>query len=384
MTGEIIPAAYRRFQGRYGGRPDGQWTAPGRVNLIGEHTDYSGGFVLPIAIDRRTGVTARSRDDGVFRVSSAQLGDAPAVVVADLEPGPMAGWWAYAHGMAWALRELGVSPLGADVLIDTDVPLGAGLSSSAALEVAVGRALADLAGALVEPAALAMCAQRAERTWTGTPCGVMDQMASSCARAGHALLIDTLSLDIEHVPFDLEARGLEIAVVDTRVRHAHAGGEYPRRVEQCAAAAAVLGVERLREATPESVDAAADRLGELLHRRARHVVTENARVLEAATIMRQGSLEDIGPLLAASHASLRDDFEVSVAELDTAVAAALAAGALAARMTGGGFGGSAIALVEAGRATALAASVRDAFEEAGFRVPEVFTAGPAGGARRQW
>jgi galactokinase len=266
--------------------------------------------------------------------------------------------------------------------VDGDVPAGAGLSSSAALECATATALADLFGAGLDRVALAGVARRAENEVVGVPSGVMDQMVSMLGRAGHALFLDTRSLGTEQVPLPLEAAGLCLLVLDTRAGHRLVDGAYADRRGACEAAAATLGVAALRDATLEQVQAAAGELGEERFRRARHVVTENARVLEAVGLLRAGDLDRLGPLLAASHASLRDDYEVSSPELDTAVEAAVAAGAVGARMTGAGFGGSAIALAGTELAGRVGDRVRDAFAAAGFGPPAVEAVTASDGARR--
>ena len=336
-----VVAAFRERTGR---DPDGVWAAPGRVNLIGEHTDYNDGFVLPAAIDRQVVAAAGRREGGRLRVWSLQERQPADLELAEIGPGRVEGWAAYPAGVAWALAEAGAEVGGADLVVDGDMPAGAGLSSSAALECATATALADLSGARLDRAALAAVARRAENEVVGVPSGVMDQMVSMLGRAGHALFLDTRSLDTEQVPLPLEAAGLCLLVLDTRAGHRLVDGAYADRRSACEAAAAVLGVAALRDATLEQVEAAAGELGEERLRRARHVVTENARVLEAVELLRAGELDRLGPLLAASHASLRDDYAVSSPELDTAVEAAVAAGAVGARMTGAGFGGSAIAL----------------------------------------
>ena len=360
----------------------GVWAAPGRVNVIGEHTDYNDGFVLPIAIDRSAVVAAAARADDELRCWSVQRGAAPVVSVGNLVPEVSAGWWAYVHGVAWALREAGVPVGGADLVVDSDVPLGAGLSSSAALESAAAVALCAVADVDVPAADVARAGQRAEWEWAGTPCGIMDQTASVSARAGHALLLDTRSMRTEHVPLSLADGDLALLVINTNVAHQLRDGGYAARRRECELAAEVLGVAALRDATEDDVAAAADRIGAVGVRRARHVVTENARVLAVVDLLREDRLDEIGPHLLASHASLRDDFDVSIAELDTAVDAAIAAGALGARMTGGGFGGSAIALVPRPSAESVEAEVRAAFASSGFAAPDIFPVTPADGARR--
>jgi galactokinase len=374
-----VAAAFRERAGR---DPDGVWAAPGRVNLIGEHTDYNDGFVLPVAIDRLVLAAASRRDDGRLRLWSLQSEPPADLALAEVGPGKVEGWAAYPAGVAWALGQAGVEVGGADLVVDGDVPAGAGLSSSAALECATATALADLEGAGLDRVAVAGLARRAENEVVGVPSGVMDQMASMLGRAGHALFLDTRSLDTEQVPLPLEAAGLCLVVIDTRAGHRLVDGAYADRRAACEAAAATLGVPALRDATPAQVEAAADALGEEGLRRARHVVTENDRVLEAVRLLRAGELERLGPLLAASHASLRDDYEVSSPELDTAVEAAVTAGAVGARMTGAGFGGSALALARADLVGRIDGQVQAAFAAAGLGPPSVAAVVPSDGARR--
>jgi galactokinase len=374
-----LAAAFRERTGR---DPEGAWAAPGRVNLIGEHTDYNDGFVLPAAIDRLVLVAAGRRAGGRLRLWSLQAEPPADLELAGIGPGKVGGWAAYPAGVAWALGQAGVELGGADLVVDGDVPAGSGLSSSAALECATAIALADLGGADLDRAALAGLARRAENEVVGVPSGVMDQMVSMLGRAGHALFLDTRSLGAEQVPLPLEAAGLCLVVIDTRAGHRLVDGAYADRRAACQAAAAVLGVPALRDATPALLERYATALGDPGLRRARHVVTENARVLAAVELLRAGDLDRLGPLLAASHASLRDDYEVSSPELDTAVEAAVAAGAVGARMTGAGFGGSAIALVETALAGRVADQARDAFAAAGFGPPQVTAVVPSDGARR--
>jgi galactokinase len=374
-----VAAAFRERTGR---DPEGVWAAPGRVNLIGEHTDYNDGFVLPAAIDRLVLVAAGRRGDGRLRLWSLQAEPPADLELAGIGPGKVGGWAAYPAGVAWALGQAGVELGGADLVVDGDVPAGSGLSSSAALECATATALADLGGAGLDRAALAGLARRAENEVVGVPSGVMDQMVSMLGRAGHALFLDTRSLGTEQVPLPLEAAGLCLVVIDTRAGHRLVDGAYADRRAACRAAAAVLGVPALRDATPALLERYATALGDPGLRRARHVVTENARVLAAVELLRAGDLDRLGPLLAASHASLRDDYEVSSPELDTAVEAAVAAGAVGARMTGAGFGGSAIALVETALSGRVADRARGAFAAAGFGPPQVTAVVPSDGARR--
>jgi len=370
------------FDATFGRPAELGWRSPGRVNLIGEHTDYNDGFVLPLAIPREVRVHAAGRDDRVLRVASAQSQGEPVAIPLDgLAPGTVEGWAAYVAGTAWALQEHGVELRGADLLVDGDVPRGAGLSSSAALECATAGALLAVAGADVPLAEVALLAQRAENDYVGVPCGVMDQFASTHGRAGHLLLLDTRSLEPRHIPFDLEAEGLRLVVIDTRAPHRLVDGEYAARRASCEQAAVLLGVPSLRDV--DDLGSAMSRLDDdVLQRRVRHVVTENARVLDVVALLESGDVRAIGPLLTASHESLRDDYEVSSPELDIAVDAALRAGAHGARMTGGGFGGSAIALVEESATGELRSQVRAAFAAAGLDEPAFLDAVPVDGYGR--
>ncbi|MFG2414843.1 galactokinase [Streptomyces goshikiensis] len=369
------------FARHFGGAAEGVWSAPGRVNFIGEHTDYNDGFVLPIALPHRTRVHARRRADDTLHLVSTAAPTPASYDLTALRPGAAGapgGWSAYAAGVAWALRDAGHRVGGAELLLDGDVPLGAGLSSSAALECAVATALRALNGIALTAPETALLAQRAENAFVGVPCGVMDQMASMCCTPGHALFLDTRSLALAQEPLDLAAAGLCLLVIDTGAKHALADGEYAARRRECELAAVLLGVDALRDI--ESVAQLNVLHDPVLRARARHVVTENARVLRTVRLIRSHRLRETGPLLTASHLSLRDDFAVSCPELDLAVEAALAAGALGARMTGGGFGGSAIALVEAAGVGAVSAAVLRAFAAAGFGAPRLFEAVPSAGA----
>lgn len=369
------------FTTRHGAAPTGVWFAPGRVNLIGEHTDYNDGFVLPFALPHRAVVAAAPATGGRSRVRSVQEpGGAVEFSAAAVVPGEVPGWAAYAAGTCWAFREAGYPVGEVELELDSDVPVGAGLSSSAAVECAVGVALAGLAGVDVDPTTLARIARRAENEFVGAPTGGMDQMASMHGRAGRLVFLDTRDDTVELVPFDLPAHGLELLVVDTRAPHAHASGEYGARRADCEAAAAALGVAALRDAGPDDLPRIAD---ERIRRRARHIVTENDRVVETVRLLTGGAdPRAIGPLLDASHTSMRDDFEITVPHVDVAVEAARDGGATGARMTGGGFGGCVIALVEADGAAAVAASVREAYAQRGWTEPVVFTGTPSDGAGR--
>ncbi|MEU6005880.1 galactokinase [Streptomyces sp. NPDC047453] len=373
------------FTELYGAEPEGVWAAPGRVNLIGEHTDYNDGFVMPFALPHVTTAAVARRDDGVLRLHSADVPGAPVELrVDDLAPESDRNWTGYPAGVVWALREAGHEVTGADVHLASTVPTGAGLSSSAALEVVVALALNDLYALGLKGWQLARLCQRAENVYVGAPTGIMDQTASACCESGHALFLDTRDLSQRQIPFDLAAEGLRLLVVDTRVQHAHSGGEYGRRRAGCEKGAALLGVDALRDIPYGGLDAAlADLAGEEeVARLVRHVVTENGRAERVVSLLESGDIRSIGPILTEGHASLRDDFRVSCPELDLVVDTALASGALGARMTGGGFGGSAIVLAESSDVPALTKAIEQSFTDAGHGTPRVFEAVPSAGARR--
>jgi galactokinase len=358
------------------------WFAPGRVNLVGEHTDYNDGFVLPLALTLGTVVHAARRDDRLLRITSAQeQGSVVTVPLDGLAPGAVDGWAAYVAGTAWSLADSGIELAGADLHVDSTVPRGAGLSSSAALECATAGALLDLAGVALPALQVALLAQRAENDFVGMPCGLMDQAVSVLAERDHLLLLDTRTREHRQVPFDPSAHGLALIVIDTRAPHVLVDGGYAARRAQCEQAARELGVAALRDVI--DLDAALARLDDdVLRRRVRHVVTENRRVLDVVGLLDTGRVREIGPLLTASHVSLRDDFGVSCRELDLVVEAAAGEGALGARMTGGGFGGSAIALVDADRADIVEAAATAAFAEAGLAAPVCRQAVPGPGYGR--
>ncbi|GAA4695251.1 galactokinase [Phytohabitans rumicis] len=365
----------KQFVAVYGAEPDGVWAAPGRVNLIGEHTDYNDGFVLPFALPHRTVVGATRLDTPQWTVWSEQADEQITFDLSTRVP----GWGAYVAGVVWVLREAGFDVPGANLAITSDVPLGAGLSSSAALESAVLTALVDLGGLDLPVDQRPRLAQQAENEYAGMPCGIMDQSASIRCRAGHALFLDCRTLEVEHIPFDVASAGLAVLVIDTRAPHRHVTGEYAARRASCEEAARALGVPALRDTT---LSAVADLPDEVLRRRARHIVTENQRVLDTVDLLRSGQVREIGPLMTASHGSMRDDFEITVPEVDTAVEAALSAGAYGARMTGGGFGGCVLALVDATATDQVAAAVAEAFAARGYAPPEPFVAVPSAGATR--
>lgn len=383
------------FDERFGRAPDGVWSAPGRVNLIGEHTDYNNGLVLPFAIDARAELAAARLAEPVIRVVTGQR---PGAVVeaplAVLTPGSAAatGWPAYLFGAVWALIDAGLDLQGAELALDSAVPVGAGLSSSAAVECATALAMSELAGVHLSTADLARLCQRAENAFVGVPSGLMDQMASAACRKGHLLFFDVGADSTEHIPFDPDGSEMRVLVIDTKAHHSLADGEYAKRRASCERAAELLGLNSLRDidnlpaalAVLRGTRAVAAAEREVLVRRVRHVVTENVRVLSVVQRLRNpaagGQWAAIGADLTASHASLRDDYQVSSAELDTAVDTALHAGALGARMTGGGFGGSAIALVPTESAVAVRREVESAFAAAGFTAPAIRHVTPADGA----
>ncbi|UPL13680.1 galactokinase [Microbacterium galbinum] len=379
--------------------PDGIWSAPGRVNLIGEHTDYNEGFVLPFAIPHRTVAAVGLRDDARIRVVSTFSDETVEVGIDELDglfptlrqaQGPseetpaVPEWAAYPLGVAWALRL--AAPEGAfrgvDIAIASDVPVGAGLSSSAAIEGATATALNDLWHTGLDRTALARVGRRAENEAVGAPTGIMDQMASMLGETDAAIFLDCRSLEAQLVTVGVAEAGLAILVMDTRVKHAHSTGGYGERRASCELGAEIMGVPSLRDVSTSDLPRAEELMDDVTFRRVRHIVTENQRVLDTVRVLREQGARAIGDLLVASHASMRDDFEISVAELDTAVEAALAAGALGARMTGGGFGGAAIALIEQDAVATVSDAVTAAFTDAGFTAPHLFTVVPSAGAHR--
>ncbi|PWI16127.1 galactokinase [Streptomyces sp. Act143] len=369
----------------YGAEPEGVWSAPGRVNLIGEHTDYNDGFVMPFALPHTAVAAVSRRTDGVLRLHSADVeGGVVELRLDDLAPESDRAWTAYPAGVVWALREAGHAVTGADVHLTSTVPSGAGLSSSAALEVVVALALNDLYELGLQRWQLARLCQRAENVYVGAPTGIMDQTASACCEDGHALFLDTRDLSQKQIPFDLAAEGMRLLVVDTQVKHSHSEGEYGKRRAGCERGAALLGVDALRDIPYADLDAALERLGddEEAVRLVRHVVTEDERVEKVVALLEAGDTRGIGPVLVAGHASLRDDFRISCPELDLVVDTAMKAGALGSRMTGGGFGGSAIVLADVADVDTVTKAVEEAFATAGFTAPRVFEAVPSPGARR--
>ena len=371
------------FLGVYGRPATGVWSAPGRVNLIGEHTDYTEGVVFPFAIDRRAFIAAARNDDSVLRIQSLQRPDELIeVAIADLVPRGDHHWSSYVAGSVWALRDAGHDVQGFDLILDSTVPSGSGLSSSAALECATMLVAAGLYDVPVDAFAFALLAQRSENLYVGVPCGSMDQTASMMGKEGAALFYDTQNGDIALEPFEPGVAGLALLVIDTRVHHAHADNEYAQRREGCEEAARQLGVPSLRHITADGLPAALAKLDADLGRHVSHVVSENDRVFASRIALRDGDYVELGRLLNASHASLKDVFRVSADELDVACDAARSAGALGARMTGGGFGGSAIALVAIDGIDELSDAVRRAYEEHGYDEPSIWVVEPSDGAHQ--
>ncbi|MET3203427.1 galactokinase [Arthrobacter sp. UYEF6] len=372
-----------RFEQEFGKLPDGVWQAPGRVNLIGEHTDYNEGFVLPFAIDKTARVAVGVRVDSTVRLLST-YGD-HGMVSADLgslDPASAKGWTKYPLGVMWALQQQGITVPGVDLLLDSTVPLGAGLSSSHAIECAVISALNDLTGAGLEHEEMVLTTQRAENDFVGAPTGIMDQSASLRGSKGHAVFLDCRDQSVQLVPFETEPAGLVMLVIDTKVSHSHSDGGYASRRASCELGAEVLGVKALRDVRLEDLEEAAGLLDEVTYRRVRHIVTENDRVVQTVELLASAGPVSIGALLDASHVSMRDDFEISCPELDLAVATSRANGAIGARMTGGGFGGAAIALTPVTSEQQVRAAVVRAFADAGYTAPDIFTVTPAAGAMR--
>jgi galactokinase len=375
----VAERAAGQFRAWHGAEPEGVWHAPGRANLLGEHTDYNEGWVLPFALDRGVVVAASRRGDNVLEIQSHQADGPVTVPLATLRVGSVTGWAAYPAGVAWALREAGHAVGGASLAIDANLPQGAGLSSSAAIECATAVALVTLYQVSVPRPELARLARRAENEMVGVPSGIMDQSASLLSEAGHALLLDCRTGDGAPVPLDPAATGLALLLVDTGVRHALTDGRYALRRAECEQAARALGVPSLRDVDDPA--RAAEIADPVLARRARHVISDDCRVRTAADLLNAGDLAGLGPLLHASHASLRDDFEISWPEANVAAEAAEAAGSLGARMMGGGFGGSVIALVPADTGRVREAITAE-YARRGWPPPRFLPAPPSAGAGR--
>jgi galactokinase len=361
------------------------YRAPGRVNLIGEHTDYNDGFVMPVAIDRATTASMAPRRDRLI-VARSGTRSAPATIgLDDVQARTGGSWIEYIRGVAAVLERRGHRLGGAGIEIESDVPTGAGLSSSAALEVAVGFGLLDLAGLEIDLTELALACQQAEHEFVGTRCGVMDQFIVCHGRAGHALMLDTRTLDAEWLPVPI---GVRVLVCNSMTKHAHATGEYNARRADCEAgvralAGALPEVRALRDVALADLESHRAEMPDRVYRRCRHVITENARVLQAADALARRDLDVFGTLMVESHESLRDDYEVTTPELDALVDAALGCdGVYGARMTGGGFGGCVIALVDEPLAPAVAARVQERYREATGLRADIHPCTPSAGVSR--
>ena len=368
----------KRFTNLFGGNPEVITTAPGRVNLIGEHIDYSDGFVLPFAIKNVTTVAMARRNDNMIRISSLQkAGEVVSIDLTSLAPQVGESWTRYVLGVLWVLKV----DRGLDILIDGRVPLGAGLSSSAALECAVAIAVDHLFEKNLDQAQLALAAQKAENDYVGMPCGIMDQSVSLMAKAGSALLLDCRDLSTTNIPFDIAPQGLELLIIDTQAHHKLVDGGYAERRASCELAVKVLGITSLRDISVSDYVARKSELDPTTYIRGFHAVTEMQRVLDAVQALTENNFSKLGKLQNESHKSLRDDYNVSCPELNLAVDTALEHGALGARMVGGGFGGSAIALIKADHLDAIQSAIASAFDAGHFKAPRFFTSLPGDGAQ---
>lgn len=365
------------FREKFGGDAVTIIRAPGRVNLIGEHTDYNDGFVLPMAIDRAVWIALRPRQDDYMVVYSIDYDEMVEISLSELERLP-ANWAEYMKGVAWAMQEAGFSLRGWEGVITGDVPRGAGLSSSAAIELATARALCHVSEIVWDAPRMALISQRAENQWVGVNCGIMDQMISAAGVADHALLIDCRTLETELAPLP---QGAAVVILDTTTRRGLVDSAYNERRQQCEAAAQHFGVKALRDVTLEQLEAEKAELSEVVYRRARHIISENTRTLQAVEKMRANDSHAFGVLMQESHASLRDDFEVTNDALNTIVACALAqAGCYGARMTGAGFGGCAVALVAEASVSAFVEGVISAYRAATTLTPQIYVCQASDGA----
>ena len=373
-----MPDITQRFRDLFGHPPEVIAAAPGRVNLIGEHIDYSDGFVLPFAISDTTIVALAKRGDNLIRIASVQKGAEILEISADqLAPHVGESWARYALGVLWVLE----IKSGVEILVDGRVPLGAGLSSSAALECSIATALNHLFSKGLSLQELARATQKAENEYVGVPCGIMDQSVSLMARSGSALLLDCRDLTFENIPFHIASQGLELLIIDTQAHHKLIDGGYAERRASCEKAVTMLGITSLRDISVAQYAARQSELDPVTYARGFHAVTEMKRVLDAVLALKTNNFARLGELLNQSHRSLRDDYAVSCPELNLAVDTALAQGALGARMVGGGFGGSAIALMKADQVKRFETAIQKAFAEKGFRSPRFFTSLPSDGAR---
>lgn len=389
MTDTLINSVKAGFEAKYGYTPAGVWSAPGRVNLIGEHTDYNEGFVLPFAINRHTFAAISLRQDSTIRVASSFSPKVHETSVGGIKRDDSNDWAAYPFGAAWAIQEMAtslgltVNATGFDCYIESDVPVGAGLSSSAAIECSVALALNDLWHAGLDRRQLARVGQMGENEIVGAPTGIMDQSASLLGETDYAVFLDCRSLEAQAIELGFAREGLELLIIDTKVAHRLVDGGYASRRAACEQGAEAMGVKSLRDLTVADLDRAHEIMDAVTFRRVRHVVTENQRVLDTVDSLRTSGPRSIGKLMLASHESMRDDFEISVDELDTAVETALRHGAIGARMTGGGFGGAAIALTPIDKIGEVTLSVLAEFEALGYAKPDIFAVSAAQGARRE-
>jgi galactokinase len=375
-----MPALENTFQELFGRKAEVLAEAPGRVNLIGEHIDYSEGFVLPFAIADRTYAAIARNNDGLVRIASQQRKNRIFTIdIKDVKPGSAGDWEKYVLGVIWTL---GISS-GVDILVDGTVPSGAGLSSSAALECSVAVGLNSLFGLGKSLEDLARATQKAENDYVGMPCGIMDQSVSLMGREGSALLLDCRDLSTESVPFNVASAGLELLIIDTQAHHALVDGGYAERRASCESVASKFAIPSMRHLTMEILDSRKSEITETEYIRARHAVTEIQRVKDAVVALKSSDFTTLGRLVNESHFSLRDDYTVSCPELDVAVDASLQAGALGSRMVGGGFGGSAIALIKADQIESVKEAIKSAYAAKGFKAPRFFTSLPSAGASAQ-
>jgi galactokinase len=382
---ELQDKAARAFYARFQRRPKGIFRAPGRVNLIGEHTDYNDGFVLPVAVDRAAWLAASPREDAWATVRALDMKNDEQTFPVDRIPSSDGGWSDYPKGVVWALLEDNFKLAGLDAVLTSDVPVGAGMSSSAALEVVFGYTWMAFSDFKLDLPDLALLCQKAENQYVGVNCGIMDQMISACGKSGHAMMLDTRSLERTYYPMP---EGIAIVVADSMVRRALTGSEYNVRRAQCEQAVSILqehlpDVRALRDVDVASLKAHRDELPDVVYRRARHVVTENDRVLQVTQELEAGNIERVGELLIEGHESLRDDYEVSIPELDTLVEAAVEVdGCFGARLTGAGFGGCIIALADEDVVSDLESHLQERYEAAHDREPTVYLTRPADGVVR--
>ena len=382
-TSRNIESVAAAFESQYGYAPVGVWSAPGRVNLIGEHTDYNLGFVLPFAINRRTYAAISPRQDSLVRVSSSFSPVQHEIELGQIAKNSNNDWAAYPFGVAWAIAKVSQTVgKGFDAYFESDVPVGSGLSSSAAIECSTALALNGLWNTGQSRAELARCGQLAENEIVGAPTGIMDQSASLLGERDHAVFLDCKSLEAQSIELGFDAAGLELLIIDTRVAHRLNDGGYATRRAACELGASQMGVASLREVSVDQLDKAKEIMDDVTFRRVKHIVTENERVIETVEKLRADGPTAIGALLNASHVSMRDDFEISIDELDTAVDVAIRHGAIGARMTGGGFGGAAIALAPIAKVSEITLAVLAEFELLGYGKPNIFTVTADQGARR--